>query len=446
MSYNDYFGISDNDYNMFTESSITGRYDYMSIDEATQKFQIDVIDMLHEFTENVWITEATNIANGRRPYALFEAEGFWEKVKDMFRKAIAWIKDMYIKVKGWLLDKWEDAKKWWKTMGMSESDVKIGQDIYKSRVYGDKDSKIVPSDSAYESDAVKDNNVGSKDNKAGGLDVKIKMVDSDALNKIQNLIQRVPTQTNKLTGFLIKFVQTYSKTSYSVGDEFAADVSNVDVSKMKSMIGSSLDDFFKKEVYKNQDSEKYIVINPKMLDDAINIVFKMRNNYISSIMKHERASTQILENTLRQAQKYQSGSTEYKNDHDDVLADYDSDEYTSANFTNNAYTGKESILQVKYKMDDKGNRVKSKMSVDILSAQIRFNSDVVKKAIEAYRRLLSNSISIIKRVMNNDRMKKTIKAIKNGDRETSAFKNITESYNDYWNNDYSGRMESYMWS
>ena len=96
---------------MFTESSITGRYDYMDINEATQKFQIDVIDMLHEFTENVWITEATNIANGRRPYALFEAEGFWEKVKDMFRKAIAWIKDMYIKVKGWLLDKWEDAKK-----------------------------------------------------------------------------------------------------------------------------------------------------------------------------------------------------------------------------------------------------------------------------------------------------------------------------------------------
>ena len=193
MSYNDYFGIYDNDYNMFTESSITGRYDYMDITEATQKFQIDVIDMLHEFTENVWITEATNVANGRRPYALFEAEGFWEKVKDMFRKAIAWIKDMYIKVKGWLLDKWEEAKKWWKTMGMSESDVKLGFDIYTSKVYGKTDSKVVPNDSAYESDAIKDNHVGSKDNKFGGLDVKIKPVDKGALDQIYNLIRRVPT-------------------------------------------------------------------------------------------------------------------------------------------------------------------------------------------------------------------------------------------------------------
>ena len=441
MSYNDYFSISDNDYNMFTESSITGRYDYMDITEATQKFQIDIIDMLHEFTENVWITEATNVANGRRPYALFEAEGFWEKVKDMFRKAIAWIKDMYIKVKGWLLDKWEDAKKWWKTMGMSESDVKLGCDIYTTKVYGKTDSKIVPSDSAYENDAIKDSNIGTKDNKSGGLDVKIKNVKKDVLEKIENLIRRVPTQTNKLTSFLAKFVQTYGRNMWASEKTTGYELQNL--GSMKSMVGSSLDDFFKKEIYADQDSEKYIVITPTMLSDAIFVVFKQRNNFISSIMKHERACTKTLENTLRQAQRYQSGDTEYKNSNDDVLADYDSDEYDED--TTKAYNN--GITQIDYKLDSSGKRVKSKMSVDILSAQIRFNSDVVKKAIEAYRRLLSNSISIIKRVMSNERMKKTIKAIKNGDRETSAYKNITESYNDYWdNNDYSGRMESYMWS
>ena len=425
MSYNDYFGISDNDYSMFTESSITGRYDYMDINEATQKFQIDVIDMLHEFTENVWITEATNIANGRRPYALFEAEGFWEKVKDMFRKAIAWIKDMYIKVKGWLLDKWEDAKKWWKTMGMSESDVKIGQDIYASKVYGQENSKVVPSDSAYESDAIKDDRVGSKDKKFGGLDVKIKIVDKGALDQIYNLIRRVPTQTSKLTSFLVKFVQTYGqkKDAGVYGDIY--DTKNLDLSKMKSMVGSSLDDFFKKEVYRGQDSEKYTIINPNMLEEAVYIVFKMRNNFISSIMKHERTCTQILENTLRQAQKYQAGDTEYKNSNDDILADYDTDEYDDTRI----HVNRDDAM-IAYTKGNDNKRGKSKMSVDVLSAQIRFNSDVVKKAIEAYRRLLSNSISIIKRVMNNERIKKTIKAIKNGDRETSAFKNITESYND----------------
>ena len=440
MSYNDYFGIYDNDYNMFTESSITGRYDYMSIDEATQKFQIDVIDMLHEFTENVWITEATNIANGKRPYALFEAEGFWEKVKDMFRKAIAWIKDMYIKVKGWLLDKWEDAKKWWKTMGMSDSDVKIGSDIYSSKVYGKTDSKVVPNDSAYESDAVKDNNIGTKDNKSGGLDVKIKTVNGKSMLLIEDLIRRVPTQTNKLTSFLVKFVQTYGEKTKTIGNDVEL-YAHSNIAMLKSLIGSSLDDFFKKEIYNNQDSEKYIVITPDMLNEAIFVVFKQRNNFISSIMKHERACTKILENTLRQSQRYQSGDTEYKNANDDILSDYDDFEYDNDNTT-----AGNTRLRLQYKLDSDGKRVKSKMSVDVLSAQIRFNSDVVKKAIEAYRRLLSNSISIIKRVMSNERIRKTIKAIKNGDRETSAFKNITESYDLWNNNDYSGSMESYMWS
>ena len=441
MSYNDYFGIYDNDYNMFTESSITGRYDYMDITEATQKFQIDVIDMLHEFTENVWITEATNVANGRRPYALFEAEGFWEKVKDMFRKAIAWIKDMYIKVKGWLLDKWEEAKKWWKTMGMSESDVKLGFDVYSTKVYGKTDSKVVPNDSAYENDAVKDSNIGTKDNKSGGLDVKIKIVNKKVLDIIEDLIRRIPTQTSKLTSFLAKFVQTYGTELWSSAKTTGYKLDGL--GSLKSMIGSSLDDFFKKEIYENQDSEKYIVITPIMLNDAIFVVFKQRNNFISSILNHERACTKILENTLRQAQKYQSGDTEYKNANDDILANYDSDEYDE----DNSKSYDNGITQINYKLDSSGKRVKSKMSVDVLSAQIRFNSDVVKKAIEAYRRLLSNSISIIKRVMSNERIKKTIKALKNGDRETSAYKNITESYNDYWNNnDYSGSMESYMWS
>ena len=176
MSYSDYYDSSI-DYSMFTESSITGRYDHMSITEATQKFQVDVIDMLHEFTETVWITEATNAARGRRPFALLEGEGFWEKVKDMFRKAIAWIKDMYVKVKGWLLDKWEDAKKWWKTMGLSESDVKIGQDIYVNHVYDKSDVKVKVSSSASESNDVEEK-FKKKDGAVGGLDVKIKKVDS----------------------------------------------------------------------------------------------------------------------------------------------------------------------------------------------------------------------------------------------------------------------------
>ena len=441
MSYNDYFGISDNDYNMFTESSITGRYDYMDITEATQKFQIDIIDMLHEFTENVWITEATNVANGRRPYALFEAEGFWEKVKDMFRKAIAWIKDMYIKVKGWLLDKWEDAKKWWKTMGMSESDVKIGAELYHTRVYNKK-SKVVPNDSATDASDLKNNDInkqwgGSKDNKLGGLDVKIKYTDFNTLEKIENLISRIPTKTSDVSQFLIRFVKKYSQFDSNLMDGSGAVYDTrkvgVNVGEMTKLIGKSLDDFFKHEVYNNEDSEKYYIITPDMLSDAITVVFKLRNNFISRIMNHERACTKLLENTLRQAQKYQSGTTEYKNDHDDVLGDYDTEESISA------MTGGGGNIKISSK--------KSKMSVDVLSAQIRFNSEVVKKSIEAYRRLLSNSIGIIKRIMNNERIKKTIKAIKNGDREETAYKNLTESYNDYWdNNDYRGSMESYMWS
>ena len=170
--------------NMFTESSITGRYDHMSITEATQKFQVDVIDMLHEFTETVWITEATNAARGRRPFALLESDGFWEKVKDMFRKAIAWIKDMYVKVKGWLLDKWEDAKKWWKTMGLSESDVKIGQDIYNNQVYDKPGVKVKISSGAKESTELKDTDFAKDgDGAKGGLDVKIKNVNPKFLQK-----------------------------------------------------------------------------------------------------------------------------------------------------------------------------------------------------------------------------------------------------------------------
>ena len=441
MSYNDYFGIYDNDYNMFTESSITGRYDYMDITEATQKFQIDVIDMLHEFTENVWITEATNVANGRRPYALFEAEGFWEKVKDMFRKAIAWIKDMYIKVKGWLLDKWEDAKKWWKTMGMSESDVKIAVNVYKSQIFN-RDCKVVPNDSVVDStDLQKNGWEGSKNDKKGGLDVKIKYTSSKALDEIEDLVSRIPTRTNDVSQFLIRFIKNNSTNSVSDDAKKIAmyDVDNkllkID-STTKKLSSKSLDEYFKAKIYAGEDSEKNHIISPIMLEEAVTVVFKLRNNFISRIMNHERACTKTLENTLRQAQKYQSGSTEYKNANDDILADYDTEEsITSIDNDDDTTT-----VTIESK--------KNKMSVDVLSAQIRFNSELVKKSIEAYRRLLSNSISILKRVMGNERIKKVVKAIKDGERESSAYKPLTESYGGYWdNNNYSNRnMESYMWS
>ena len=89
------------------------------------------------------------------------------------------------------------------------------------------------------------------------------------------------------------------------------------------------------------------------------------------------------------------------------------------------------------------------MTVDIISAQIRFNSDIVKKAIEAYRRYLDNNIAIVKRIMSNEKIKKAINAIKEGEKPATAYSKLKESYDPYWDNDYSygyGGMESYMWS
>ena len=433
MSYNDYFGIYDNDYNMFTESSITGRYDYMDITEATQKFQIDVIDMLHEFTENVWITEATNVANGRRPYALFEAEGFWEKVKDMFRKAIAWIKDMYVKVKGWLLDKWEDAKKWWKTMGLSESDVKIGQDIYVNQVYDKPGVKVKISSSASESNDV--DGKYKKEGAVGGLDVKIKKVDSSFMSAVMDMIQRSPALVSNLLSVKGGRIKGVKFTVKGTGDtEETQEYNQKDASVHKDVlthgaISSSIDDFFNKNVYSG-DSEKYYVIDKTMLDDAVDCLFKNRNNFISRIMNHERACTKVLENTLRKAQKYQSGDTEYKNTHDNNIDDEDFEVVAGEKDTFKTSEGK-------------------KFTVDTLSTQIRFNSDIVKKAIEAYRRYLSNSIAIVKRVMSNEKIKKVINAIKEGEKPATAYSKLNESYDPYWDNDYSygyGGMESYMWS
>ena len=431
MSYSDYYDSSI-DYSMFTESSITGRYDHMSITEATQKFQVDVIDMLHEFTETVWITEATNAARGRRPFALLEGEGFWEKVKDMFRKAIAWIKDMYVKVKGWLLDKWEDAKKWWKTMGMSESDVKIGQDIYNNHVLDKSGVKVKISSSASESSDVDDSY--KKDSAVGGLDVKIKLVNPDFMSNVMDMIQRSPALVNNLLsvrGGRIKGAKFNIKgTDNSITPKEYNANSDLDKGALShSAISTSIDDFFNKNVYSG-DSEKYYIIDSKMLDDAIDCLFKNRNNFISRIMNHERACTKVLENTLRKAQKYQSGDTEYKNTHDNNLDDEDFEAVAGDNGTFKTSEGK-------------------KFTVDTLSTQIRFNSDIVKKAIEAYRRYLNNSISIVKRVMSNEKIKKAINAIKEGEKPATAYSKLKESYDPYWDNDYSygyGGMESYMWS
>ena len=444
MSYSDYYDSSI-DYSMFTESSITGRYDHMSITEATQKFQVDVIDMLHEFTETVWITEATNAARGGRPFALLEGEGFWEKVKDMFRKAIAWIKDMYVKVKGWLLDKWEDAKKWWKTMGLSESDVKIGQDIYVNKVYNQPDVKVKVSQSAKDSNDI--NAAFKGDNAKGGLDVKIKKVDSSFMSSVMDMIQRSPALVNNLLSVKGGRIKGVKFTVKGTGDtdetkEYKAAGEEVNPGILThSAISTSIDDFFNKNVYSG-DSEKYYVIDKKMLDDAVDCLFKNRNNFISRIMNHERACTKVLENTLRKAQKYQSGDTEYKNTHDNNLEDedeYSIDKVGIVTKPNKNNIGGITVIQSK----------KSKMTVDIISAQIRFNSDIVKKAIEAYRRYLDNNIAIVKRVMSNERIKKAIDAIKEGEKPATAYSKLKESYDPYWDNDYSygyGCMESYMWS
>ena len=471
MSYSDYYDSSI-DYSMFTESSITGRYDHMSITEATQKFQVDVIDMLHEFTETVWITEATNAARGRRPFALLEGEGFWEKVKDMFRKAIAWIKDMYVKVKGWLLDKWEDAKKWWKTMGLSESDVKIGQDIYVNQVYDKPDVKVKVSSGAKESAELKGTDFAKDgDDAIGGLDVKIKPVNKDFMGEVMSLIVAQPIDTAHYAQYIINIAVKSLKVKpvkYKLVDgnqindnEFqsseyikteqglkkAIDEMNLKVASM-----TSLDVYFQKVVYCGSDSEKYYVIDSGMLNDAVDCLFKNRNNFISRIMNHERACTKVLENTLRKAQKYQSGDTEYKNTHDNNLDDEFSyadkveldidQQYDHIGGDGHHYKG--ATLH-----GLKGVEKKSKITVDTLSTQIRFNSDIVKKAIEAYRRYLSNSIAIVKRVMSNEKIKKAINAIKEGEKPATAYSKLKESYDPYWDNDYSygyGGMESYMWS
>ena len=472
MSYSDYYDSSI-DYSMFTESSITGRYDHMSITEATQKFQVDVIDMLHEFTETVWITEATNAARGRRPFALLEGEGFWEKVKDMFRKAIAWIKDMYVKVKGWLLDKWEDAKKWWKTMGLSESDVKIGQDIYNNHVLDKPGVKVKISSSASESSDVDDSY--KKDSAVGGLDVKIKLVNPDFINQVMSLIVAQPADTAHFNGYLfdlaeksmqMKPIKFKAVDNILVNDnEFRSNEAKKKRKELADAIKdhntqiaaiTSLDIYFQKIVYCGVDSEKYYIIDSKMLDDAIDCLFKNRNNFISRIMNHERACTKVLENTLRKAQKYQSGDTEYKNTHDNNLDDEDFEYTNKLNMSiSNKYknTGEENGQTHKYfgyTVDGvQGSTAKSKITVDTLSTQIRFNSDIVKKAIEAYRRYLNNSISIVKRVMSNEKIKKAINAIKEGEKPATAYTKLKESYDPYWDNDYSygyGGMESYMWS
>ena len=220
--------------------------------------------------------------------------------------------------------------------------------------------------------------------------------------------------------------------------------------KVASM--TSLDVYFQKVVYCGSDSEKYYVIDSGMLNDAVDCLFKNRNNFISRIMNHERACTKVLENTLRKAQKYQSGDTEYKNTHDNNLDDEFSyadkveldidQQYDHIGGDGHHYKG--ATLH-----GLKGVEKKSKITVDTLSTQIRFNSDIVKKAIEAYRRYLSNSIAIVKRVMSNEKIKKAINAIKEGEKPATAYSKLKESYDPYWDNDYSygyGGMESYMWS
>ena len=338
---------------MFTESSITGRYDYMDITEATQKFQIDVIDMLHEFTENVWITEATNVANGRRPYALFEAEGFWEKVKDMFRKAIAWIKDMYIKVKGWLLDKWEDFHMFMTKIMDGIKDpkvVKTGRDIYVDLISGKygKDYHFFNKNN--------DGVMKSCGMVAVGIPKWVRMKILDAV------INMIKNRSNGTYNTLEDLYKMYSDISKSYGCPMAEfDVFKKNVLEITS---TSIDNIIKFAVYQyggqtnigqfvnlkpyikrtdkgsvlvtihygdtkiGSDNKPTWVVDDTMLDEAIELFYKSKNNFISRIMKHERDSTKILENTLYKLEKYQSGSTEYKNSHDndaDTVQDIDNE-------------------------------------------------------------------------------------------------------------------------
>ena len=407
---------------MFTESSITGRYDYMDITEATQKFQIDVIDMLHEFTENVWITEATNVANGRRPYALFEAEGFWEKVKDMFRKAIAWIKDMYIRVKGWLLDKWEDFHMFMtKIMDgiKDEKVVKTGRDIYVDLISG-KYGKDYNFYNKNKGGVIKSCNMVSV-----GISkwVRMKMLDA-VINMIKN-------RSNGTYNTLEDLYKMYNDISKSYGcpmPEF--DVFKKNVLKITS---TNIDNIIKFAVYQYGGSTnvgQYVNLKPhvvktakgeatrtihigdtkigsdnkatwfvdaNMLDEAIELFYKSKNNFISRIMKHERDSTKILENTLYKLEKYQSGDTEYKNSHDD-------DADTVQN------------------IDDESKKKDVKVTIEIVKSQIRFNTELCKQAVDAYRLHIDNCSFILGVIMKSQRLKKAIKRIMNGENRDKVIK------------------------
>ena len=332
---------------MFTESSITGRYDHMSITEATQKFQVDVIDMLHEFTETVWITEATNAARGRRPFALLEGEGFWEKVKDMFRKAIAWIKDMYVKVKGWLLDKWESFHMFMTKMmdGIRDAKVvKTGRDIYVDLIQG-KYGKNYHFFNKENKGVIKSCNMV-----AVGISKYVKM------NMLNAVIEMVKNRSNGTYNTLEDLYKMYSDLSKSYG----CPIPEFDVFK-KNVLGitsASIDNIIKFAVYQYGTSSNYLgyvqptmkwerlpngvikittttpdiktddvrrgsdnkarwVVDDIMLDEAIDLFYKSKNNFISRIMNHERACTKVLENTLYKLERHQSGNTEYKNTHDD---------------------------------------------------------------------------------------------------------------------------------
>ena len=370
---------------------------------------------------------------------------------------------MYVKVKGWLLDKWEDAKKWWKTMGLSESDVKIGQDIYNNHVYNQPGVKVKISQSAKESNELKGSDFAKDgDDAIGGLDVKIKLVNSGFMENVMKLIVSQPIDTNNYLKFTDRLLQMSIKkesslfTKYNNGNvinsilakklrnKVSAVKNALKERQAKEALSGTLDLFFQNIVYCGIDSEKYYIIDDIGLNEAVDCLFKNRNNFISRIMNHERACTKVLENTLRKAQQYQSGDTEYKNTHDNNLDD--EYEYIDSVDDHEDVVKNGSTL---YTYTASTVTKKGKITVDTLSTQIRFNSDIVKKSIEAYRRYLSNNIAMVKRVMSNERIKKAINAIKEGEKPATAYSKLNESYDPYWDNDYSygyGGMESYMWS
>ena len=113
-------------------------------------------------------------------------------------------------------------------------------------------------------------------------------------------------------------------------------------------------------------------------------------------MKYERDSTKVLENTLYKLERHQSGDTEYKNTHDD-----DAD----------------TVQDI-----DNESKKDVKVTIEVVKSQIRFNTELCKQAIDAYRLHIDNCSFILGCVMRSPRLKKAIKRIMNGENRDKVIK------------------------